>query len=236
MTVTVADRHAPTSQLVSPYEFVALSMLIIQFLFTIYVLIISVSGKTLAIKSSAWFYSLCSLTIYIIWQVLNACLLYFNCPKIVSLLSACIAAILALINAFGLMTILEHFSHGSIIITKRAVKWFKAMLVGLHIGLVGPHYYLFRYYNTKNPDQSIVSIFQSMYQIYTVIIFLYMTWQFFYMAIYLKHFYKSIQDPKRSSQLLGYSDRKVSMKRAFYLLVFALVFEFFWLSGNYFFK
>jgi hypothetical protein len=151
MTVSISDKLHSTSTLESPFEIITCALLSSHLLFTIALLSKITRGKGLDTNSSSGKFAISTLLLFIIWQGVNMIALYYDCPKIISIISALLASQLILINACSLADILQCFSYGSKIITQRFTLLLQIVFFVMHLVLVGPHYYLIRYYDTKTP-------------------------------------------------------------------------------------
>jgi hypothetical protein len=203
MTITVADRIFPNSRLETPQEYIALAFLVFQFLVLVYVFIELVRGRILDLKKSIGKYFLSLISLLMVWQLLCYSLLYIDCPKVVSLLYALVAAILQTATVMALLDILKGFIKNSKFISTKSIKFSQIGFSIFHLVLIVPHYYLLRFWNVPNnvPNPFSISIFQNMYQLHSAVLFMYICWQFFYMIYYLKAVYGlSDSGPKNSNE------------------------------------
>jgi hypothetical protein len=145
---------------------------------------------------------------------------------VVSIIASLLEAQLMLLSAFGLLGILDGFTHGSKVFTPKLLSILKITSVSLHVGLVGPTYFLLAFYNIPYPFSTRVSLILIqlilvLYQVYFFSTFAYMIWQYGYMAFYIQKFRDAIRidDPSQPSS----KQKLFSLRNSFIIIAVTIV-------------
>lgn len=151
MPTNVNDTYGPISTFQTPQEYAVLFLFISHLSFCLYLFYKCIFYKALDLYSKVGKFALVTLSILIIWQIFNICLMYIECSKLVSLLSAIVATHLSLAGALGMMELLKSFSVGSKFLSVRRILFMQIGFCMIHFTLIGPYYYLLGYVNGPNP-------------------------------------------------------------------------------------
>jgi hypothetical protein len=191
MVVGTDDSYHEPVSLETFQDGIILGIFLVPFPFLIYLLVKCISNINITLNSSAGKLSLVLIFLDILFQAMTIYLLYADPPKIFALIFTILGALIVLTLNIGLLNILKGFCIGSKIITYKRIKWMKVFFVLLHVILIGPNYYMMRYWNEENPIST--RPFGYMQKAYMLFNFLYCYWQFIYMAIYMNNVYKEIE-------------------------------------------